>query len=99
VSAVGWSGIRLQKRWVCQVVSWSWWLQQWLVYGSQLSCISGLILVQCFQAKYEDYAECNPNIVQRSKCNVICKKYWKNQLILTPGAVVLGIKTVSYHSL
>jgi len=38
VSAVGWSGGQLGKRWVCKVVSWSWRLCQRLVCSGQLTC-------------------------------------------------------------
>jgi len=40
MSAVGWSGGQLEKRWVCKVVSLSRWLCQWLVYSGQLTYFS-----------------------------------------------------------
>jgi len=38
MSAIGWSGRQLGKRWVCKELSWLWRICQRLVCSSQLTC-------------------------------------------------------------
>jgi len=39
MSAVGWTGGQLERRWICKVVSWSQRLRQRLVCSDQLMCL------------------------------------------------------------